>query len=285
MIRQDESYTQKIKSAFKTVEQDGHDVLKVDYVALTIDIISVLGLTSGSSTNVSQILQQVIADIESEYAGLSWQAQTLEWGRLEHDVTGPLALATVYYNMNGNNGQAACPIPDINGCGIGSAAGDIAELRTDYSALIGRPYNAAAVAGTWQQFLATTRDSADGSVTTPMSAPQLPGRQWVFDWRVGLTALAQFVSEYTQIYAISDPNYLNDNNWDTGPGGLQDVRTLLEQLYTDMVSGVHADYMCQTTIGFGCGSFRRHESRYLTSLRWARPTSFNGKTVGGGATA
>jgi hypothetical protein len=36
---------------------------------------------------------------------------------------------------------------------------------------------------------------------------------------------------------------------------------------------------------FGCGSSRRHESRYLTRLRWARPTSFNGRTVGGGAAA
>jgi hypothetical protein len=35
----------------------------------------------------------------------------------------------------------------------------------------------------------------------------------------------------------------------------------------------------------GCGSFRRHETGYLTRLRWARRLSFNGMTVAGGGPA
>ena len=36
---------------------------------------------------------------------------------------------------------------------------------------------------------------------------------------------------------------------------------------------------------FGCGSFRRHETGYLTRLRWARRATFNGMTVAGGGPA
>jgi hypothetical protein len=223
-----------------------------DPVSVALAILGILGFPGSSSSNVSALIQKVMAAIQTEYTGLAWQADTIEWGNLEGDVAGPISLAQAYYNVNGDNGQAACPLPDLNNCGTAQAIGTIQTLKTDYNVVFGRPYNASAVAGSWQQVLAATRDSQTGAITKVLSSPVMPGTSWVFDWRVGIPALAQFLSEFVQIYPLTDPNFQQDNTWDTTLGGLQDVRTWLESIYTAIAQGVHVDYMCSY---FHNGSF------------------------------
>jgi hypothetical protein len=246
-------------------------------IGKVLAVLSALGITgtSSSTANITALIQQVITAINVEYTGLAWQANTIEWANIEGSVTGPLGVAAAYYNQSGNNGQAACPLPDLNGCGTSGAIGTVRTLEDAYTTLFGRPYNAAAVAGSWQQVLADTRDSYTGEVTKALQSPIMSGTNWVFDWRVGVPALFEYLSEYVQIWPLTDPSFQTDNVWDTGPGGTQDVRTWLEGIYSALVQGVHSDYMCAAPIGgsFYCDGSHvfRGDNQYQVSLAQDQP--------------